>query len=117
MRSSCSGSNPRVRHSGCPPERYERLLILVSREPLSPNMVVYTNVYLREKDCHMTASTMTAPRFPRAAGVAVTTWLALALLAGATGFLAQLPFPGPPLILPDLLPGPPVAGSHLPRLR
>src|SRR6266550_6589279 len=35
----------------------------------------------------MTASTMTAPRFPRAAGVAVTTWLALALVAGATGFL------------------------------
>lgn len=46
----------------------------------------------------MTASTIAAPRLPRAAGVAVTAWLALALLAGATGFLARLPFPGPQLI-------------------
>ena len=46
----------------------------------------------------MSASTIAAPRFPRAAGVAVTAWLALVLLAGATGFLVRLPFPGPQLI-------------------
>ena len=65
----------------------------------------------------MTASTMTAPRFPRAAGVVVTTWLALALLAGATGFLAQLPFPGPQLIILALLAGTLVAVSTVPALR
>jgi len=42
--------------------------------------------------------TAPAPRFPRAAIVAVTGWLALALLAGGTGFLVRLPFPGPQLI-------------------
>src|SRR5439155_5124578 len=46
----------------------------------------------------MTASTSAAPRFPRAAGVLVIAWLALALLAGGTGFLVRLPFPGPQLI-------------------
>src|SRR5438876_1144496 len=51
--------------------------------PCRPNMVAYTHVYLRDEDCPMTASTMTAPRFPRAAGVAVTTWLALALAVAA----------------------------------
>src|SRR5207237_2670414 len=64
----------------------------------------------------MTASTMT-PRFPRAAGVAITTWLALALVAGATGFLAQLPFPGPQLIILALLAGTLVAVSTVPALR
>ena len=64
----------------------------------------------------MTASTMT-PRFPRAAGVAVTTWLALALLAGATGFLAQLPFPGPQLIILALLAGTLAAVNTVPALR
>src|SRR6266550_1060299 len=46
----------------------------------------------------MTASTIAAPRFPRAAGIAVTAWLALTLVAGATGFFVRLPFPGPQLI-------------------
>jgi len=65
----------------------------------------------------MTASTMTAPRFPRAAGVAVTTWLALALVAGATGFLARLPFPGPQLIILALLAGTLAAVNTVPALR
>ncbi|HEV8382893.1 MAG TPA: hypothetical protein VGQ29_15005 [Gemmatimonadales bacterium] len=49
----------------------------------------------------MTASTYTstAPRFPGAAAVAVVIWVALAIAAGASGFLLRLPFPGPQLII------------------
>jgi len=65
----------------------------------------------------MTASTIAAPRFPRAAGVAVTAWLALALLAGATGFLARLPFPGPQLIFLVLFAATLVATTAVPALR
>jgi len=65
----------------------------------------------------MTASTMTAPRLPRAAVVAVSAWLALALLAGATGFLARLPFPGPQLIILTLLVAAVAAGTAVPALR
>src|SRR5438309_728619 len=76
-----------------------------------------TTPTLFAEDRAMPASTMTVPRFPRAAGVAVTTWLALALVAGATGFLAQLPFPGPQLIILALLAGTLVAVSTVPGLR
>jgi len=65
----------------------------------------------------MTASTIAAPRFPRAAGVAVTAWLALALLAGATGFLVRLPFPGPQLIFLALFVSTLVAATAVPALR
>src|SRR5438874_11973505 len=65
----------------------------------------------------MTASTMTAPRFPRAAGVAVAAWVVLALLGGATGFFVRLPFPGPQLIILALLAGTLVAASSMPALR
>ena len=65
----------------------------------------------------MTASMMTAPRLPRGAIVAVTAWLALALLAGATGFLARLPFPGPQLIILTLLVATVAAGTAVPALR
>jgi len=65
----------------------------------------------------MTASTIAAPRFPRAAGVAVTAWLALALLAGATGFLVRLPFPGPQLIFLALFVATLVAAAAVPALR
>ena len=65
----------------------------------------------------MTASMMTAPRLPRAAVVAVSAWLALALLAGATGFLARLPFPGPQLIILTLLVATVAAGTAIPALR
>src|SRR5438094_2200769 len=65
----------------------------------------------------MTASTMTAPRFPRAAGVVVTAWVVLALLGGATGFFVRLPFPGPQLIILGLLAGTLVAASSMPALR
>jgi len=65
----------------------------------------------------MTASAIAAPRFPRAAGVAVTAWLALALLAGATGFLARLPFPGPQLIFLALFAATLVAATTVPALR
>jgi hypothetical protein len=65
----------------------------------------------------MTASTVSAPRFPRAAGFAVTAWLALALLAGATGFLARLPFPGPQLIFFALFAGSLLAATTVPGLR
>lgn len=65
----------------------------------------------------MTASTIPAPRFPRAAGIAVTAWVALALLAGATGFLARLPFPGPQVIFLGLFVATFVAGASVPALR
>src|SRR2546430_10765844 len=65
----------------------------------------------------MTASTIAAPRFPRAAGVAVTAWLALVLLAGATGFLVRLPFPGPQLIFLALFVATLVAATAVPALR
>jgi hypothetical protein len=65
----------------------------------------------------MTASTIAAPRFPRAAGVAVTAWLALALLAGGTGFLVRLPFPGPQLIFFALFVATLVAVTAVPALR
>ena len=65
----------------------------------------------------MTASTIAAPRLPRAAGVAVIVWLALALLAGATGFLARLPFPGPQLIFLALLAATLVAATSVPVVR
>src|SRR5438046_8739251 len=65
----------------------------------------------------MTASSMTAPRFPRAAGVVVTAWVVLALLGGATGFFVRLPFPCPQLIILALLAGTLVAASSMPALR
>jgi hypothetical protein len=65
----------------------------------------------------MTASTMTLPRFPRGAAVAVGLWLTLAIVAGATGFLVRLPFPGPQLIILGLLAGTLVAANSVPALR
>jgi hypothetical protein len=49
----------------------------------------------------MTASALTAapPRFPRGVALVAATWFAFALLAGATGSFARLPFPGPQLII------------------
>src|SRR5436309_15575942 len=64
----------------------------------------------------MTASTIAAPRFPRAAGVAVIAWIALALLAGGTGFLVRLPFPGPQLIFLALFAAS-LAATSVPSLR
>jgi hypothetical protein len=65
----------------------------------------------------MTASTIAARRFPRAAGIVVTAWLALALIAGATGFLARMPFPGPQLIFLALFIATLVAAIGVPALR
>lgn len=42
---------------------------------------------------------ISAQRFPRGAAVAGLIWLVLATIAGATGFLAQLQFPGGQLII------------------
>src|SRR6266536_3519663 len=55
----------------------------------------------------MTASAIAAPRFPRAAGVAVTAWLAL----------ARLPFPGPQLIFLALFAATLVAATTVLALR
>src|SRR5713101_8868086 len=65
----------------------------------------------------MTAATIATPRLPRAAGIAVIIWLALALLAGATGFLARLPFPGPQLIFLALFAATLVAVTSVPAVR
>src|SRR6266702_273640 len=85
------------------------------REPRSPVHSCIYNTYF--EDCAMTASAIAAPRFPRAGGVAVTAWLALALLAGATGFLARLPFPGPQLIFLALFAATLVAATTVPAPR
>src|SRR5467141_1784234 len=76
-----------------------------------------TTPTLFAEDRAMSASTMTVPRFPRAAAVAVTLWLALALVAGATGFLVRLSFPGPQIIILALLAGTLVAATSVPALR
>jgi hypothetical protein len=65
----------------------------------------------------MTASTVSAPSLPRAAALAATVWLALAVLAGATGFLIRLPFPGPQAIILSLVIATLVAATSLPGLR
>lgn len=65
----------------------------------------------------MTTSSISLPRFPTAAAAAVTAWLGMALLAGATGFLARLPFPGPQLIILALVVGTVAAGTAVPTLR
>ncbi len=51
----------------------------------------------------MTTSTITPVRPPRGALLVATVWLGLAVLAGATGVLVRLPFPGPQLIIFTLL--------------
>ena len=65
----------------------------------------------------MTAPTLAAPRFPRGAALLTTAWLALVLVAGATGFFARLPFPGPQLIILGLVAVTLVAAIGVPGLR
>lgn len=65
----------------------------------------------------MTASTISAPRFPGAAAVTTVVWLGLVLLAGATGFLERLPFPGPQVIILALVVATLFAVMALPALR
>src|SRR5437879_13887624 len=64
----------------------------------------------------MTTS-ISLPRLPPAALAAVAAWLGLAIIAGATGCLAGLPFPGPQLIILTLLVATVVAGTAVPALR
>src|SRR5881296_432450 len=65
----------------------------------------------------MTASSIPMPRLPSAAVAAAAVWFGLALLAGATGFLARLPFPGPQLIILTLVVATFAAGTLVPALR
>jgi hypothetical protein len=65
----------------------------------------------------MTAAGMTVPRIPRAVVVAAVSWLALVLLAGATGFFARLPFPGPQLIILALIAATLIVATSIPALR
>lgn len=55
----------------------------------------------------MTASTASpvapATGFPRGAAVTLVIWLGSAVAAGATGFLIQLPFPGPQILILALI--------------
>ncbi len=60
----------------------------------------------------MTASTAPAapavpavftPRLPGTAAAATVVWLVLAVIAGASGFLVRLPFPGPQVIILSLV--------------
>src|SRR2546427_8368026 len=65
----------------------------------------------------MTASSIPMPRLPSAAVAAAAVWFGLAVLAGATGFLARLPFPGPQLIILTLVVATFAAGTLVPALR
>src|SRR5438552_7933053 len=65
----------------------------------------------------MTASSIPMPRLPSAAVAAAAVWFGLALLAGATGFLARLPFPGPQLTILTLVVATFAAGTLIPALR
>ena len=65
----------------------------------------------------MTTSTLSAPRPPRAAVVVIAIWLGLAILAGITGVLTRLPFPGPQLIIFSALAGTIAAVLTVPALR
>src|SRR6266568_1579993 len=65
----------------------------------------------------MTASSVPMPRLPGAAVAVAAVWFGLALLAGATGFLARLPFPGPQLIILTLVVATFAAGTLVPALR
>lgn len=56
-------------------------------------------------------------RFPAAGLAAVAVWLGLAVVAGATGFLTRLPFPGPELISAALFAATLAAGTAVPALR
>ncbi len=65
----------------------------------------------------MTAATITTPRLPTAAALAVAAWLGLVLLGGATGFFVRLPFPGPQLIILVLVAATLVAAIGVPGVR
>jgi hypothetical protein len=65
----------------------------------------------------MTAPTLTSPRVPTGALVAVAVWLGLATLASATGFLLRVPFPGAQLIILGLIAITLIVTSSVPALR
>ena len=65
----------------------------------------------------MTPATITTPRLPTAAALAVAAWLGLVLLGGTTGFFVRLPFPGAQVIILGLAVATIVAGLTVPGLR
>ena len=65
----------------------------------------------------MTAASLSVPRVPKFALLAAVIWLGLVLLAGATGFLVRLPFPGAQLIILGLIAATLVAATGVPTLR
>jgi hypothetical protein len=65
----------------------------------------------------MTTSTLTPVRAPRGALLVAAVWLGLAILAGATGALIQLPFPGTQVIIFTLLGATIGAALGVPALR
>lgn len=65
----------------------------------------------------MTTTTLTSPRVPMSALVVASAWLALAALAGATGTLIRLPFPGTQLIILGLFAITLAAVTTVPALR
>ena len=50
-----------------------------------------------------TAPAVSTPRLPGTAAVAAVIWLVLAVIAGASGFLVRLPFPGAQVIILSLV--------------
>lgn len=65
----------------------------------------------------MTSSTITPTRPPRGALLVAAVWLSLAILAGATGALIRLPFPGTQLIIFTLFGATVGAALSVPALR
>jgi hypothetical protein len=65
----------------------------------------------------MTSSTIPAPRLPGAAVAIAAAWLGLAILAGTTGFLLRLNYPGPQLLILSLFTATLAAATSVPAFR
>jgi hypothetical protein len=65
----------------------------------------------------MTSSALAGPRLPGAVYGVAALWLGLAVLAGTTGFLVRLPFPGPQLLFTTLFAATLASATLVPAVR
>jgi hypothetical protein len=65
----------------------------------------------------MTASPLAGRRLPGAVLIVAAIWLGLAVLAGTTGMLVRLPFPGPQLLFATLFMAALVSATLVPSVR
>jgi hypothetical protein len=65
----------------------------------------------------MTSPTIPAPRLPGAAVVIAAAWLGLAILAGTSGFLLRMNYPGPQLLILSLFTATLASATSIPAFR